>query len=120
MENLHLDRRLNKPNARPRLRLIPGRPATKRRYLHGELRADGRRYCAALDIFCGPCDHKDACTKDYEGQRPATRWELVLFRRDGFHGLVLPGDLTLPEVFRRMRTQHPGASLVRIARESTL
>jgi hypothetical protein len=108
---------LDKPNtARPRLRLVPCRPEIKRLYEHGELTSSGRRFCEALDIFCGPCDHKDECDRALEGKRDEKRWELILYRRNGFCNLILDSGLSLPQVFRQMQAVYPKAVIAHIAR----
>ena len=103
--------------ARPRLRLVPGRPAITKHYQHGESAPNGSMYCRNLDIFCTECGHEDACDRALEGRTHELRWEVLLHDAGGFHNMILPDSLSLPGVFRRMRAEHPGAVLAHIARQ---
>ena len=130
MSNLHPSRKLDNPDEPDRPLRFPTErirrtyPLPKKPggglFKHGEP-ADGGKshFCQRTDLFCSWCDASGRADCD-RALRPAEkRWELVLLRPDGFHSLVLPGQLALPAVLRQLRkAERSGANLVRIDRQT--
>ena len=97
------------------MRLLQNTPPVKF-FEHGEIDADGRTYCRALDIFCrASCAYRKSCAGMLAGP-PAKQWELIVSTDAGFRNLVLPGSLPLCKVFRAMKMAFPRAKLADLDR----